>query len=83
MQAKSSLLSQDQIFALRSTFTFLKAVTTYLEIHASALLDLGVMCMAKLVESVKECADGPFSFPGLLFQFTRGRRLLQFEVWNY
>jgi hypothetical protein len=61
MQASSNL-SQPQIFVLKSVFTFIRAIITYLEAHAptvrledeprvAALLDLGIMCLKQLGEA--------------------------------
>lgn len=61
-------LSQDEQFALKSTYTFLKAATIYFEAHEPIvrledkshlenLINLGVLCMARLVESFPECAE--------------------------
>jgi hypothetical protein len=61
-------LSEEQRFSLKSTYTFLKAATIYFEAHEPIvrpedkphlenLINLGVLCMARLVENFPECAE--------------------------
>jgi hypothetical protein len=68
MNEPARSLSQDQQFALKSTYTFLCHVTEYLEAHAPTvvpedqlhlenLLELGAICIARLRENFPECRN--------------------------
>jgi hypothetical protein len=61
-------LNEEQRFSLKSTYTFLRAATIYFEahepivrpedkLHLENLINLGVLCMARLVESFPACAE--------------------------
>jgi hypothetical protein len=68
MNESACSLSEEQRFSLKSTYTFLKAATIYFEAHESIvrpedkshldnLINLGVLCMARMVENFPDCAE--------------------------